>query len=137
MSYGTTAALQGAVYQHLIADPSLTGLVGGAIFDAVPAGPLPATYVTLGAEDARDMSDKTGSGARHDLIVSVVTDSAGFQTAKDVAAAISDALVGANLALARGRLVSLDFQKARARREGTGELRRIDITFRARVDDTP
>jgi len=136
MSYGVAASLQTAVYQALTNDTVLGALVGSAIYDAVPAGTLPSTYVTLGAEEVRDRSDKTGPGAEHSLTVSVVTEIAGFQTAKNVAAAISDALVDADLALARGQLVNLKFYKAQARREGTGGMRRIDLTFRARVDDT-
>ena len=137
MSYGVGAALQAAVYQALIADAQLSALVGAAIFDAVPAGSLPALYVTLGPEDVRDRSDKTGAGAEHSLTVSVVTEAAGFLIAKQVATAISDVLVDAALTLSRGRLVALKFYRARARREGTGGIRRIDLTFRARVDDTP
>lgn len=136
MSYGVSAALQAAVYQALIADAQLGALVGSAIFDAVPAGSLPALYVTLGAEDVRDRSDRTGRGAEHSLTVSVVTEAAGFLIAKQVATAISDVLVDAALTLSRGRLVALKFYRARARREGTGGIRRIDLTFRARVDDT-
>ena len=137
MSYATAAALQAAVYQELVSDVTLGALVGSAIYDAVPPGTLPATYVTLGTEDARDRSDKTGHGAEHSLTVSVITDDAGFFAAKQVAAAISDALVNADLTLTRGDLVNLRFYRARARREGTGGIRRIDLIFRARVDDTP
>jgi hypothetical protein len=50
---------------------------------------------------------------------------------------VSDALIGADMTLERGRLTGLHFYRARARREGTGDVRRIDLTFRARVDDTP
>ena len=136
MSYGITAVLQAAVYQRLISDAALTALAGGAIYDAVPPGPLPDLYVTLGPEDVRDRSDGTGAGALHRFTVSVVTGAAGFQAAKAAAAAISDALTGADLSLARGRLVAIWFHRARARREGAGNMRRIDLTFRARVDDT-
>ncbi len=135
MSYGVSAALQEAVYQKLTADAGLAALVGTAIYDALPGGTLPPTYVALGPEDVRAGSDRTGAGAWHRFTVSVVTDGAGFHAAKEVAAAISDALVDADLTLARGRLVALHFWRARARREGTGALRRIDLTFRARVDD--
>lgn len=135
MSYAVTAALQAAVYQRLAGDANLAALVGTAIYDALPAGQLPQTYVTLGPERARDRSDGSGGGAWHDMVVSVVTDGAGFQDAKAAAAAVNDALVGADLTLSRGRLVALDFHRARARRAGTGALRRIDLTFRARVED--
>ena len=135
MSYGVAAALQAAVYQRLMADTALDALVGDAIYDAVPPGTVTGTYVSLGPEDAKDASDQVGRGASHDFVVSVVTDQAGFQTAKAAAAAVSDALTGAALVLARGRLVGLWFVKARARRVEEADVRRIDLTFRARVED--
>ncbi|WP_294608707.1 DUF3168 domain-containing protein [uncultured Roseovarius sp.] len=136
MSYAVAAALQEAVFQRLSQDAGLAALVGNAIFDALPSGIVPPTYVTLGPEDVRDRSDVTAGGAWHRFTVSVVTANAGFLTAKEVAGAVSDALVRADLTLARGRLITLDFLRARARRETGGQLRRIDMTFRARVDDT-
>ena len=135
MSYGTSAALQTAVYQALVADTALQALVGTAIYDAPPAGVLPSTYVTLGEEDASDASTQTGSGALHDITVTVNSDAAGFATAKAVAAAISDVLDGAVLTLTRGHLVGLWFRRARARRVGVGDQRRIDLRFRARTED--
>jgi len=135
MSYGVSAALQAAVFQKLSLDSVLQGLVGTHIYDALPSGILPATYVSLGPETVRDKSDATGHGALHVFSVSVVTTSAGFETAKIVAAVISDALVDANLTLSRGQLVSLNFHHATAKRVGTGQVRRIDLTFHARVDD--
>lgn len=136
MSYGIAAALQEAVYQKLSGDPTLTALVGGEVYDVLPAGTLPRTYVTLGPEDARARADGSGQGAWHRFTVSVVTDGAGFHAAKEAAAAVSDALVDANLTLSRGRLAALHFYRARARREGKGDLRRIDLSFRARVEET-
>ncbi len=136
MTYAVSAALQAAVFQKLSNDVALNALVGTAIYDALPAGTLPSLYVTLGPEDARQQSDKTAEGAWHNFIISVITDSAGFFAAKQVAAAISDALIDADLTLTRGRLAGLYFFRARARRESTGQQRRIDLTFRARVDDT-
>ena len=135
MSYGVASALQTAVYGRLSADPDLTALVGTAIYDALPSGTLPALYVVLGAEDVRDASDKTGGGALHEFTVTVVTETAGFSTAKVAAAAVSDALVDANLTLTRGALVSLNFYKAKAARVGTGDVRQINLIFRARVAD--
>jgi hypothetical protein len=130
MSYGAAAALQAAVFQHLSADPALAGV---AVHDAVPSGPS-GTFVLVGPEEALDASDKSGAGAEHRLAVSVISDGAGFMAAKTIAAAISDSLAGASLVLARGRLVSLLFQRASARRIDEGEVRRIDLTFRARIE---
>lgn len=135
MSYGAAAALQAAIYQRLAGDAALSALVGGAIYDVVPAGELPAIYVSLGPEEVRDASDKTGGGALHFLTITVVSSQAGFAQAKAAAGAVSDALVGTPLTLARGRLVGLWFDRARARRVGVKDERRIDLRFAARVED--
>lgn len=135
MSYGAAAALQAAVYQRLMADTALDALVGSAIYDAAPPGTALGTYVSLGPEVVRDASSQTERGAVHEFSVSVVTDAAGFQNAKAVAAAVSDALTGATLVLARGHLVGLWFLRARARRVEDADVRRIDLFFRARIQD--
>ncbi|MDW4496815.1 DUF3168 domain-containing protein [Sulfitobacter sp. D35] len=135
MTYALSGALQAAVYAALNADATLTGLVAGAIYDAVPSGILPATYVSLGAERVRDASDATGSGALHRIFVSVVTTQPGFSTAKSVAGAVSDVLHDADLLLSRGRLVFLRFERAEARRIDAGAGREIRMIFRARVED--
>lgn len=136
MSYGMAAALQEAVFARLSGDAGVTALVGGAVYDALPSGTVPALYVVLGSEDARARADGSGQGAWHRFTVSVVSDGTGFHAAKQVAAAVSDALVDADLSLSRGRLVALHFWRARARREGSGNLRRVGLTFRARVEET-
>ena len=51
MSYGAAAALQAAIYQCLTADSALDALVNGAIYDSVPPGIVPGTYVSIGPED--------------------------------------------------------------------------------------
>ncbi len=134
MSYALSGPLQAAVYAQLLADTQLAGLVGGDIYDAVPAGTLPSVYVALGPESVKEASDGSGAGAWHDFVISVVSEVAGFQSAKAVAGAVSDALDGGDLPLSRGRLIGLWFRKAKAVRE-SGGLRRIDLTFRARVED--
>lgn len=135
MSYGSSAALQTAVFNALVNDLTLTGLIGGAIFDAEPSGVLPPAFVSLGPEQVRDRSDKTGHGALHEFVVSVVTEAPGFASAKSIAVAISDVLVDAEMTLSRGKLVSLSFYKAKAVRVEKGKKRRIDLTFRARLSD--
>lgn len=136
MTYAVAAALQKAVFERLASDATMTTLVGSAVYDAIPHGTVRGTYVALGPEDVRDASDDTGYGAWHEIVVSVVTDEAGFSTAKAVATAISDALVDAPLTLDRGTLVALNFFRARARRVQDADIRRIDLRFRARVQDS-
>jgi hypothetical protein len=135
MTYALSATLQAALFQRLAQDAALAALLGGHLYDALPPGPPPALYLVLGPETARDRSDASGRGAEHDLTLSVHSDAPGFAQAKAAAALICDALAGGGLALARGRLLSLRFLRAAALREGEG--RRIDLVFRARVDDAP
>lgn len=135
MSFSMSGPLQAAIFAALGADTTLGGLVGTAIYDAVPTGALPSIYVRLGSETARDASDGTGAGAVHRITVSVITTQPGFSGAKAAAAAISDALHDADLVLSRGRLVSLRFQRATARRIDAVASRQIDLIFRARVQD--
>lgn len=132
MSYGMAQALQAAIYQRLTA---ASGLAGITVVDALPKGQGTGTFVVIGPEDVIDRSDKTGRGAEHRFSISVISDAAGFLTAKGVAVAVSDSLIDAPLVLARGRLVGLWFLKAVARRLEDGKARRIDLTFRARVED--
>ncbi|MGO4907146.1 DUF3168 domain-containing protein [Pseudorhodobacter sp. W20_MBD10_FR17] len=132
MSYGAAAALQAAIYGRLTETATLAGV---SVLDAMPSGSGTGTFVLIGPEDVIDQSDKTGGGAEHRLTVAVISDAAGFQAAKDVAVAVSDALIDAPLALTRGNLVGLRFLKAKARRLDTGLTRRIDLSFRARVED--
>ena len=135
MTYAVSAALQTAIYEALVTDPALTALVGDAVYDTIPSGPRPDLYVSLGTEQVRDQSDGTGAGALHEMIVTVVSDQSGFARAKEVAAAVSDALHNADLSLSRGVLVFLQFYRGRATRARNAETRRIDLTFRARVCD--
>lgn len=134
MSYAIASALQAAVFARLQGDAALSAIVDTEIYDALPTGALPPIYVALGPEAAKDAGSVDGAGAWHRFVVSVVTSKSGFQTAKEAAAAISDALHGADLSLSRGSLVGLWFEKAKAARERRG-LRRVDLTFRARVED--
>lgn len=132
MSYGMAVALQSAVFAALTANQQVMTLSGGAIHDALPSGPVAPLLVVIGPEQVRDASDKTGAGAVHDFSVTVVSAAAGFSGAKALAAAISDALSGADLVLSRGRLVALAFVRARARR--VDGAREIELWFRARLD---
>ena len=134
MSFGVSAALQKSVYQALIGSVDLSSAVGGAIFDAAPSGQIPELYVSLGPEIVRERSDIGVDGARHEFTVSVVASRGGFSSAKEIAVMVNDILSGANLVLERGSLIFLRFLKAVAKPE-TAEGRRIDMIFRARVDD--
>jgi hypothetical protein len=131
MSYQGAAALQTAVFGVLSTAPALGGM---SIVDAMPAGASLGSFVLIGPEQVIDQSDKTALGAEHRFEVSVISDATGFMAAKQAAAAISEALLGAPLMLSVGHVVSIGFLKATARRLDLGSTRRIDMVFRARLD---
>lgn len=131
MSYAAASALQSAVFARLTGFPALAGV---SVVDAVAPGAGKGKFILLGPETANDRSDKTGAGAEHVFQVSVISDDTGFLSAKVIAGQVSNALVGAALTLTTGHLVSLQFQRAVARRLKEGDHRRIDLIFRARVD---
>lgn len=135
MSFAISEALQNAVYTALMDDTAVAALVGSDIYDAVPSGSLPRLYIALGEEKARDHSTKTASGALHDIAVDIHGDISGFQAAKELAGAVCDALIDADLALGRGVLTSLQFKFARARKGVNPDQRMINLTFRAFVMD--
>ncbi|MBE3639737.1 DUF3168 domain-containing protein [Mangrovicoccus algicola] len=136
MSYAMSAALQSAVYAALREDGALAALVGDRVFDAAPPGEPPELYVALGAEEARARGDSSGGVTEHRLAIGVSGTVAGFAALKAAAGAVSDRLDGGDLALSRGRLVSMRFERARARRISGNRGRRIDLWFRAVVEDS-
>lgn len=134
MSLAFSAPLQAAVFARLSGDPAVTALVGNAIHDALPPGIPPTLYVLLGPEEVRPRHDSGGRGAEHDFTISVISETAGFHTAKALAHAICEALASPDLSLSGGVVVGLWFRHARARRLEQGNLREIVLTFRARID---
>jgi len=130
MSYAAAAALQAAIFAHLSLSPELVGV---DIFDAVPPSGT-GTFVLIGPEQATDKSDVSGAGAEHRMVISVIADTEGFLAAKTIAVKIADLLGDAALTMSRGNLVALQFLRADAKRSRDGDLRRVDMTFRARVE---
>lgn len=125
--------LQSAIYGRLAGDPVLAGIVGTHVYDAVPAGPVPDLYVLLGEETVKDASDKSGSGAVHDVLISVMSTADSFLTLKQAATAIWGALESSALVLTQGRVVGFWFVASTAKRSTSGQ-RKIDLKFRARVE---
>ena len=131
MSYGAAAALQTAVYGVLSSAPELAGAL---VLDATPPLGGAGTFVLIGPEEVLDQSDKSGDGAEHRIVVSVISDASGSLAAKTLAGAVTDSLVGATPVLSIGRVVGIRFVKAVAKRLADGDVRRIDLTFRVRIE---
>ena len=138
MTYALAWPLQQAVHARLLADPAVQAVLGDRIHDAAPQKPrLTETWAVLGDETAEDWSTATDHGAAHLLRITVHAPRAGFAEAKQAAAAICDALIGAELTPARGHVVYLGFRSAETRRSEDDALRSIRLTFRVLVEDTP
>lgn len=136
MSYQYSLALQGAIYDRLLGFEPLKKLIGTAIYDRLPGGVPPDVFVLIGDEQVLDRSDKSAHASRHDVTVSVLGDGQGFSTVKEVAAQVSTALDNAALHLNAGALRQIQFQSAKTRRDGGRAARRIDLIFRAYIDET-
>lgn len=140
MTYALAWPLQMAVHAALTADPAVTAIVGTRIYDA----PLPpeaeadpdGLWVTIGDEEVRDWSTATDRGAVHRVIVRVHAQRRGFAEAKQAAGAICEALLAADLAPSRGRVVQVSFAGARTRRSENDALRTIEMRFRVSIEDT-
>lgn len=128
MSMSSSLALQTALHGRLVDGLSVP------VFDALPSGTAPDTYVLIGAEEIRDASDQSGAGAEHRCGVSVVSRVAGFGEAKAIASQITEILTAPPLTLSAGRIVGFWFHQAKAIRLENGALRRIDLQFRARTE---
>lgn len=139
MTYALAGSLQKAVYQTLSGDAALGLLVGDAVYDAPLAQELPdgaRDFITIGEETARDGSTATSYGAMHDFQIDIHSNREGYSVAKDIAAAVCDALLDANLTLERGSLVGLRFRGARAKPGKLPDRRMISLTFRAVLEDS-
>jgi hypothetical protein len=124
-------ALRAAIHDALVADSSLTSLLGGAkIYDEVPqAAAFP--YVTLGEAQISDWSTATESGEEHQLTLHAWSRQGGHREAHVIAGALLQALDDAPLTLAAHRLVNLRFALADIRREADGRTYRAMVRFRA------
>ena len=132
-----SASLQRAVLTRLEADSEVAALTEGHVYDALPPGELPILYVIFGTETVRDRSDMTSIAAVHEFDLSVITSLSGFQSAKTLASYMCTALLTKPLSLADGHLIALNFQGAVSKRQSTGGGRRIDLKFRALIEQKP
>ena len=131
MPTAAAAALRAAIHDALVADASLTSLLGGPkVYDEVPkAAAFP--YVTLGEARVADWSTATDAGEEHQLTLHAWSRQGGHREAHVIAGALLQALDDVPLTLADHRLVNLRFALADIRREADGRTYRAAVRFRA------
>lgn len=135
MSYAAAAALQRALFARLTESGIPAAMAGIPVVDAQTGGALPDTYIALGPEKVRDASTKTSRGADHRVTITVTSATGGFQQVKQIAGGVCEQLESVMPPLETGQLCALDFVRAQATRGPSGATRRIDLTFRAIIDD--
>lgn len=124
-------ALQKSVYETLLADASLTDLVGaGRIFDEPPRrSAMP--YLTFGQSVVRDWSTGTEDSDEHVLTLHVWSRAEGRRQAHEIMRALRDALHESALTLDGHRLVNLRHEISESRREPDGETYHGIVRLRA------
>lgn len=137
MTMALSAPLQRALFERLSTAPELAELAG-RIHDDAPhrsraQGAEP--YVTLGDETVAPWDSATDRGAAHEAVIRVYAPQRGFLPVKEIAAKIVDLIETRPPTPARGVVITHRFTGARTRREETGALRRVDLTFRFVIED--
>ncbi len=126
-----TWALQRSVYAALIANQTLSGLLGGQrVFDHVPRGTaLP--YITFGPSSERDWS--TSDDVAHELQVSlhVWTEALGRSQAEEIMTVVRTALHDQTLAVSGFRLINLRHENSALNRVSDGDTLQGIVRFRA------
>ncbi|MEL6218099.1 MAG: DUF3168 domain-containing protein [Pseudomonadota bacterium] len=136
MTYALAWPLQQAVFQRLGADSGVAALLGDRIYDAPPQESTTEMHLTLGDDEATDWSTGTDQGCEHRLTLLIHAPARGFAEAKQAAAAVCDALLGAELTLTRGHVVCIGFLSAETARAQADRVRQIALRFRVLVEDT-
>ncbi|MGC1467721.1 MAG: DUF3168 domain-containing protein [Pseudolabrys sp.] len=131
MPTAASAALRAAVHDALIADASLTSLLGGPkIYDEPPrAAAFP--YVTLGETRISDYSAGDEAGEEHQLVLHAWSRQGGHKEAHVITGALLSALDDAPLTLTDHTLVNFRFAVADVRREADGRTYHALVRFRA------
>ncbi len=130
------AALRAAIHDALVADTSLTALLGAArIYDEPPATPT-FPYVTLGEARVQDVSVIDGPTQEHRLTLHVWSRQGGQREAHLIAGALLQALDDAPLTPSGFNLVNLRFSVADIRREKDGRTYHALVRFRAVTEPT-
>ena len=123
--------LQKAIYQRLMDDPALQGLIGDPahIFDDPPKG-ADYPYIVIGETKSTDWPGVEG-GLEHDIRVHAFSRYAGRREIKQIQSAVYDVLHDVELSLDGLKLVNLRFIFADVLRRTDGDIFHGVSRFRA------
>lgn len=127
--------LQGAIVAALKADPAVTALISGRVYDQVP--PQAAfPYVTIGEDQTLPAWADCYDGADVILTLHAWSRAVGYPEVKRLAAAVSAALDGVEVTIETIRLVDISWTGSRFLRDPDGNTRHAVIGFRALTEPT-
>lgn len=111
--------LQGEIIKRLKADPTVTALVAGRVYDSVPATAT-FPYVSYGPSDLLQADAECIKAYDIDVQLDVWSRTPGFPEAKKISCAVRNALHGVDLALPTNALVFLEHRQSNCRRDPDG-----------------
>ena len=129
MSSDASWPLQKAVYDRLVTDPVLSGLITG-VYDHVPQSAR-YPYISLGGSNVTDWSTKTFKGQDHRFELHIWSSKPGHKEIKLLQEAVKNALDDVELVLDGHDLVLLRFEFGQLLFEQSGPLYHAVNRFRA------
>lgn len=131
MSLTASWELQKAAHAALVADTSLTNLLGGPkVYDRPPKDAV-FPYVTLGDTDLEAAGAQASEDVRHRITIDVWSRSEGRRETKDLMSAVYAVLHDAPLTLTGHALIYLNFERATLSYAKDAKALQGRITFRA------
>ena len=122
--------IQGAFVARLKTNGILPAVVGGRVLDRV-ASDTPRPYVTVGETLVLPDKAECLNGSESFPVVRCFSDKAGYPEVKEIAAAVIAALDEYNdLVISDHRLIVIELDDVRYRRDANGLTSIADITFR-------
>ncbi|KAB2706476.1 DUF3168 domain-containing protein [Brucella lupini] len=127
--------LQRALYDRLKADPALSEIIGGRVYDIVPEGAA-FPYVSFGPFDELSDDAQCITGFEISIQLDVWSRSVGFPECRQVGDLVRRAVLGATIELPDNRLVSINHRQTMTMRDPDGLTSHGIINFVAFVEQS-
>jgi len=126
--------LQGLIVQRLKADPDVTALVNGRVFDSVPSGAA-FPYVSYGPTSTEEDDADCIKGASIYVQLDVWSRDVGFPEAKRISSAVRECLHDVDdLTLTDNALVFLNHYQTQTMRDPDGLTSHAAVLFQAFIE---
>lgn len=131
MTLSASWDLQKSVFNYLVNDTTLTGMLGGqAVYDDVPQR-ASYPYITFGQTSMRDWSTGTEDGKEHLVTLHVWSKGGGKKETSEIIDVLCEKLHDNSLQLTDHHLVNLRCEFSEARRTVDGEKIHGIVRYRA------